>query len=89
MHGPILTDSKPINMIYDWLVNCPRKICVSTHRVKQDEAICADQVNSTTAGFATQQKDSFFALWIVESVDKLLSLVDVHRTIQSQASVSG
>jgi hypothetical protein len=63
------------------------KECVPTYRIEQDETICSDQVDTTTTGFTTQQKDGFFAFWIVEPVDKLLSLVDVHCTIQPKAPV--
>lgn len=63
-------------------------VCMRTYRIEQDQTICANQVDTTTTGFTTQQEDRFFPFWVVEAVDKLLSLVDVHRAIQSKTPVS-
>jgi hypothetical protein len=65
-----------------------RFLCVDTYRIKQNEPIRPDQIDTASTSFTAQQENKLFALWIVETINKLLTLVDVHCAIQSQTSIS-
>jgi len=58
-------------------------------RVKENQSVGTDQVETASSGLAAEQEHKLVSIWIVEPVDQLLSLVDRHRAIQSQNSVSG
>ena len=56
-------------------------------RIKENEAIGANEIETAASSFTTEQKDEFFALWIVEFVNKLLSLVDVHGAVEAKTAI--
>lgn len=57
-------------------------------RVEKNQAVGADQVEATAARFAAEEEDELFAFGVVEFVDELLTLVDVHGPIQTQTAIS-
>lgn len=57
--------------------------------IKEDQAVGTNQIDTTASSFATEQENEFLALGIVEAVDQLLTLVDVHRSVKTQTSVPG
>lgn len=56
--------------------------------VKQDQSIRADKVDTASSSFTTEQEDELFAFWIVELVNKLLTLVRGHCAIQTEIRIS-
>lgn len=56
-------------------------------RIEEDQTVCTNEVDTTSAGFATQQEHELLAFWIVELINELLSLVDGHCTVQSEVAV--
>lgn len=57
-------------------------------RVKQNEPIRANQIDTTTTSLATEQEYKLFAFRIIELVDELLSLRDGHGAVQAEEAVS-
>lgn len=56
--------------------------------IKQYKSVGTNQINTTSTGFATQQKNEFRGIWIIELVDEFLSLGDRHRSIKSEKPIS-
>ncbi|KAI6748453.1 hypothetical protein HG530_015489 [Fusarium avenaceum] len=56
-------------------------------RVKQDKTVRTNKIDTASAGFAAEQEDKFIAFRIIETIDKLLALVDIHGTIKTETSV--
>lgn len=57
-------------------------------RIKQDQSIRANQVDTTSTRFRTQEEDELFPVGVVELVDEFLSLVRLHRSVESKEIVS-
>ena len=56
--------------------------------VKEDETVCADEIDTTSSGLATQQEDELLSFGIVELINELLSLGNGHRAVQTEVAVS-
>lgn len=71
----------------------PRQLWTSkafktAHRVKEDQSICTDQVDSATASLRTEQEDKLLALGIIEPRYDLGPLIDVHGSVEPDAAIS-
>ena len=51
--------------------------------IKQDQTVGTDQVDTTSSSFTTEQEHKLLALGVVEPIDELLTLVDVHRSVET------
>lgn len=56
-------------------------------RIEEDEPVRADEVDTASTSFATEQEDELLAIRVVELIDKLLAFVDSHRAVQTEVSV--
>jgi hypothetical protein len=58
-----------------------------THRIKEDQTVRTDEVDTTSSSFGTQQKDELFAFGIIEASYNLRALVHIHGAIQTDAAI--
>ena len=56
-------------------------------RVEQNQAVCADEVDTTSTGFATKQEDKLLPIRVVKLIDQLLPFVDRHGAVQTEVAV--
>lgn len=56
-------------------------------RVEENEAVRANQIDTTATRLTTEQKDEFLSVGIIEVVYKLLALADGHATIKSEVAI--
>ena len=52
-------------------------------RIKQYEAVRSDEIDAAASRLATQQKDEFVSVWIVETINQFLTLVHVHGSVEA------
>ena len=57
-------------------------------RVKEDEPVGSDEVEAAAAGLTAKKKDKLLAVRVVELVDELLALADIHGAIEAEAAVA-
>lgn len=79
-------DSSLLN--YTWGSEWRQKQAFDT-RVKQNKAVGANKVDTTSSGLATEKEDEFLPLGVVELIDKLLPLRDAHTAVESEAPIPG
>lgn len=70
------------------LANSPKRDREGRTRVKKDETICANKIDTASTSFAAEQKYKFFTGGVIELVYKLLPLVDGHGAVESEVSIS-
>ena len=63
-------------------------LCVNHTGVEEDKSVGANQIDTASTGFTTEQEDEFFAFRIVELIHKFLAFRDSHGTIQPEMSIS-
>ena len=56
-------------------------------RVEEDEPVGADEVEAAAAGLGAEEEDELVAGGVVELVDQLLALVDVHGAVEAEDAV--
>lgn len=56
--------------------------------VEKNQTVRANKIQPTAAGFGRQEKNKFLAFRIVEFVDELLALADVHSPVEAERAVS-
>ena len=52
-------------------------------RIEEHQAVGTDKIQTTSTGFGGEKENKFLAFGVVEFVHELLSLVDVHRAVES------
>ena len=57
-------------------------------RIEENEAVGADEVKAAAAGLAAEEEDELFAVRVIELVDELLALGDVHGAVEAEAAVA-
>lgn len=57
-------------------------------RVKQDEAVRTDQIDTTPAGFRRQEEDDLARRRVVELIDEFLTLRDGLRAVEAEPAES-
>jgi len=56
-------------------------------RVKQDETIGTNEVDTASTSFAAEQKYKLFSIRIIKLIDEFLSLGDGHSSIKPEETV--
>ena len=56
-------------------------------RVKQDQPVAADEVQSTATSLAAEQEHKLVVLRVIELLDQLLPLADAGAAIQAQEGI--
>ena len=56
--------------------------------IEQNQAIGTNEIETATTGLAAQQEDKLVSIRVVELVDQLLTLVDVHRSVKPKEAIS-
>ena len=57
-------------------------------RIEQYQSVCTNQVQTAATSLTAEQENKFRAIGIVEFIDKLRSLLNVHGAVQSQVAVA-
>lgn len=57
-------------------------------RVKKNQTICANQVDTASTSFATEQENKLFAVRVVELVHQLLPFADGHAAVKPEVGIS-
>lgn len=55
--------------------------------VEEDQPVGANQVDTTTTCFTTQQKNHLGSFWVVESIHEFLTFVDVHGSVEPETAI--
>lgn len=55
--------------------------------VEKNQTVGADEVDTTATSLATEEEDELLAFGIVELIDELLTLRDVHRAVESEVPI--
>lgn len=58
-------------------------------RIKENQPISSDEVDTASTSFTTEQEDELLPLWIVERIYEFLPFGNGHGSIQPEVAVSG